>query len=183
MKWGLSVHPSFRPSFHLSGNFNETVSLIFSKFWHGARNSYEVVRDRAGFSGKIFFVYKSGKIGPKRAKNRAFSIWSLILAEFDLQWKFTLFLCSCRNPIFRKGFVPEIWTKIFSVNQKQPLGVFYKTAIPKNFVILKGRHLCWGLFFIKVAGLYVSSRIKKRLQYRYFLVNIGKFIRASILKN
>ena len=89
MKWGLSVHPSFRPSFHLLGNFTETVSLIFSKFWHGARNSYEVVHDRAGFSGKKFFAYKSGKIGPKRAKNRVFSIywkiWSLIFAEFDLQ--------------------------------------------------------------------------------------------------
>ena len=161
MKWGLSVHPSFRPSFHLSGNFTETVSLIFSKFWHGARNPCEVVWERAGFSGKIFFVYKSGKIGPKRAKNRAFSIWSLILAEFDLQWKFTLFLCSCRNPIFRKGFVPEIWTKIFSVNQKQPLGVFYKTAIPKNFVILKGRHLCWVSFLLKLRA-FMSLAILKR---------------------
>ena len=93
------------------------------------------------------------------------------------------FLCSCRNPIFRKSFVPEIWTKVFSANQKQSMGVFYKTAIPKSFVILKGRHLCWGFFFIKVEGLYVSNRITKGLQYRYFLVNIGKFIRTSILKN
>ena len=30
--------------------------------WHGARNSYEVVRDRAGFSGeKIFFAPELGQ--------------------------------------------------------------------------------------------------------------------------
>ena len=108
MKWGLSVHPSFRPSFHLSRNFPKIVSLIFFKFWHGARNSYEVVLERDGFSGKIFFAYKMGKMGPKRAKNRAFSIywkiWSLIFAEFDLKWKFTLFSGFLQKPHIRKKF-------------------------------------------------------------------------------
>ena len=64
------------------------VSLVFSEIWHGTRNSYEVVRDRAGFSGKIFFCPKIGKKCPKWAKNRVFSIywkiWSLIFTEFDL---------------------------------------------------------------------------------------------------
>ena len=64
------------------------VSLVFSEIWHGTRNSYEVVRDRAGFSGKIFFCPKIGKKCPKWAKNRVFAIywkiWSLIFTEFDL---------------------------------------------------------------------------------------------------
>ena len=41
----------------------------------------------------------------------------------------------------------------------------------------------WGVFFINVAGLQAADCIKKGLQHRYFLVNIGKFIRTPILKN
>ena len=89
------ICPSFRPSFRLSGRFRGIVSLIFLKFWIGARIPCEVVRDRAGFSGKIFFAPKIGKMGPNWAQNRLFSIywkiWSLIFTAFDLQWKFTLF--------------------------------------------------------------------------------------------
>ena len=43
MKQGLSVLPSF----HLSGHFLGIASVVFSKFWHGGRNPYEIVRDRA----------------------------------------------------------------------------------------------------------------------------------------
>ena len=39
MESGLPVFPSFR----LFGRFLGIVSLVFSEFWHGARNSYEVV--------------------------------------------------------------------------------------------------------------------------------------------
>ena len=41
-------------SFHLPGHFHRMGSLIFPKFWHDARNSYEVVHDRARFFGKKF---------------------------------------------------------------------------------------------------------------------------------
>ena len=41
------------------------MPLIFSKFWHGTRIPCEVVCDRAGFSRKIFFVPKIGKMGEK----------------------------------------------------------------------------------------------------------------------
>ena len=41
----------------LSRHFLGIVSLDFSKIWHGARNSYEAVRDRAGFpEKKLFFA-------------------------------------------------------------------------------------------------------------------------------
>ena len=42
---------SFCPSFRLFG----IVSLVFSKFCHGARNPYEVARDIAGFFQKKIF--------------------------------------------------------------------------------------------------------------------------------
>ena len=45
----LSVLPSVLLSRHFLGN----VSLVFSKFWHGARNPCEVVSDRARSSRKI----------------------------------------------------------------------------------------------------------------------------------
>ena len=55
-------------------------------------------------------------------------------------------------------------------------GVSWKKAFLKHFVIFTGKRLCCGLFFSKVAGHQSSNLIKKILQHRYFLVNIGKFI-------
>ena len=73
-------------SFHL--HFLGIVQLVFSKFWHDAIHSYEVVRDRAGFSRKNVFVPKIGKLGQKWTKNGFFWIyWKilvLIFTEFNL---------------------------------------------------------------------------------------------------
>ena len=53
-------------SFYLSGHFLVIVLLVFfSEFWHGAKNPYEVVRDRDRLSGKFFFAPKCGKMDPK----------------------------------------------------------------------------------------------------------------------
>ena len=62
-----SILPSILPSC-LSRCFLGIVSLVFSKFWHDARNPYEVVRDRAGFPRKKFFAPKTGKVGQKWVK-------------------------------------------------------------------------------------------------------------------
>ena len=45
------------------------------------------------------------------------------------------------------------------------------------------KHLCWSLFLIKLEAFWFATLLKKRLQYRYFLVNIAKFLRTPILKN
>ena len=37
--------------------------------------------------------------------------------------------------------------------QKQPLEVFCKKSVLKNFTKFTGKHLRWSLFFNKVAGL------------------------------
>ena len=56
------MKPSVLSSFCLPGRFLRIVFLVFSKFWHGASNLYEVVRDRAGFSGKKISASKTGKM-------------------------------------------------------------------------------------------------------------------------
>ena len=38
-----------------SKRFLEIRLLVFSKFWHGVRNPYEVVLERARFFGKFFY--------------------------------------------------------------------------------------------------------------------------------
>ena len=72
MKYGLSTFPSVLLSFHLFGCLLGIESLVFSKFWYDAKNPYEVVCDRAGFSRKNFFAPKIGKMNQKWVKNRGF---------------------------------------------------------------------------------------------------------------
>ena len=56
-------------------------------------------------------------------------------------------------------------------------------SVLKNFVIFTGKQLCWSLFFNKAADLQACNFIKRRLQYRCFLVSITKFLRMPILKD
>ena len=67
----------------LSGHFLGIVSLVFSKFWHGARNLYEILFDRAGFSGKIFLSRKLEN-GPRMGQNRLFEFIEKFGHEFLL---------------------------------------------------------------------------------------------------
>ena len=67
-----SVCPSVRPSFRLSGRSREIVLLVFSKFWHDARNPYEVVHDRAEFSRKKIFLSENGIMGKNGPKTEFF---------------------------------------------------------------------------------------------------------------
>ena len=60
--------------------------------------------------------------------------------------------------------------------------VFCKKGAFENFV---GKHLCWSLFFNKVAGLrpeYIKNMLKKRLQHRCFPLNLVKFLKNSFFK-
>ena len=64
-------HPPVLPSFRLSVHFLGIVSLVFSKFWHGAKNPYEVVFDSLTFRRKDFGS-SIGKMDQKWAKNKVF---------------------------------------------------------------------------------------------------------------
>ena len=60
--------------------------------------------------------------------------------------------------------------------------VFCKKGVLENFTKFTGKHLCWSLFFNKVAGLRPESILKKRLQHRCFPLNLVKFLKNSFFK-
>ena len=62
--------------------------------------------------------------------------------------------------------------------RKSRLELFCKNDVLKNFAKFTGKHLCYSLFLNKVAGLSLAALSKKRLWYRCFPVNFGKFSRA-----
>ena len=89
------------------------------------------------------------------------------------------------------------------VFQKQPLEVFCKKVVLRNFAKFTGKYLCHGLFFNKVVGLRQSvfleilqslqentcarasflTKLQKRVWHRYFLVDFVKFLRTPFLQN
>ena len=58
-----------------------------------------------------------------------------------------------------------------------------KTAALENFAILNRKTPVLESALNKVTGLQAWNFIKKRLQRRWFPVNIAKFLRTPILKN
>ena len=70
-----SVLPFFRPSFRLARRLLGIVSLFLSKFWHGARNPFEVMHVRVGFSRKMFFCPQNYENGPKTGFFK-FNVWN-----------------------------------------------------------------------------------------------------------
>ena len=92
-------------------------------------------------------------------------IFSIKLFYLDCLSFFTLKDESC-NPTYAtltRGSQPE---------------VFCKRGVLKNLATFRGKHLCWSLFFNKVAGLRHAALVKKRLQHRCFSVNFAKFLRT-----
>ena len=59
--------------------------------------------------------------------------------------------------------------------------VFNKKAALKNFAMFTEKHLLWSKN--KNAGFQSWNFIKKRLQHRFFPLNIAKFLRAPVLEN
>ena len=58
-----------------------------------------------------------------------------------------------------------------------------KKGVLKKFAKFTGKHLCWSHFFHKVTGQKLATLLKKRLQYRCFLVNFAKFLRTPFSEN
>ena len=62
--------------------------------------------------------------------------------------------------------------------QKQPLEVFYKKGVIRNFAKFTGKHLCQRVLFDKVAGLRTAPLLKRTVRHRSFPVNFAKFLRT-----
>ena len=55
----------------------------------------------------------------------------------------------------------------------------FERDVFKSFTIFTGKHLCWSLFVIKFPAFKPANLLKKRLQHRYFHINIAKFLRTA----
>ena len=55
-----------------------------------------------------------------------------------------------------------------------------KKGVLRNFAKFTGKHLCQGLFFNKVAGLWAATLLKKILWHSCFPVNFAKFLRPYL---
>ena len=69
------------------------------------------------------------------------------------------------------------------LHQKKPFVDVLQNRCLKNFAIFTGKIPVFESLFNKVAGLRVYKFIKKRLQHRFFPVNITKFLRTPFLYN
>ena len=78
-------------------------------------------------------------------------------------------------------------TSIIYYQIKMHNGIMNRSSIKKLFLKIsqysQKKHLCWSLLLNKNAGLLSWNFIKKRLQNRFFPVNIAKFLRAAVLEN
>ena len=78
----------------------------------------------------------------------------------------------------------EIKTKLSRLKSVSSIDNDYLEVVTggvlKNFVIFRGKHLCWSLFLIK---LQACKFIEKRLQHWCFPLHVKKFSRTPILKN
>ena len=87
-----------------------------------------------------------------------------------------------RNTFFTEHFLVITSRNFRKVNaqgtSKHPPEGFYKIGATHYFVKLTGNQLYRSLF-IKLAGLWPATSLKKRLQHRRFPVNFVKFLRTS----
>ena len=58
---------------------------------------------------------------------------------------------------------------------------FVNKVVLRNLAKFTGKHMCQGLFFGKVTGLWPATLLKKRLWHRCFPVNFVKFLQTPFL--
>ena len=82
--------------------------------------------------------------------------------------------------VYRK--IINIRLRLTSGEKQQPLEVFCKKAVFKNFAKVTGKHLCRSLFFNKVPGPMPAILLKKTFRHRCFPVNFVKFLRTDFYR-
>ena len=109
----LSFCPSVR-------HFLGIISLDFSKFWHDARNPYEVVCDRARFFRKIFFAPKIGKVGQKWAKTFFFNVLKNFVINFYWICSMTKIYIICCVPA-QSPYLGKFWFLGYGPKCSEPI--------------------------------------------------------------
>ena len=93
-------------------------------------------------------------------------VWthSAPLVSLHIHWKYL------KLSFFETNMWHEVALRILKSSRLQ---IFFRTDVLKNFAIFKGN--TW-VFFNKVTDLQLCGFIKKGLQFRYFPLNIAKFL-------
>ena len=114
----------------------------------------------------LLFLKKNFKIGTRRQK-LLLNKWKYhnISMETSIARQASIFLIGD----FCSIMICQWSVKSFANKRKQPLEVFYKKCVRKNFAKFTGKYLCQSLFFNKVAILNP--------------VNFAKFIRTPFSQN
>ena len=77
-------------------------------------------------------------------------------------------------------FLPRTPSKTRLKPQRQPLELFCKKGVLRNFENFTGKHLCWSFFLKELQE--VCNFIKSRLRHRSYPEERTKFLRTSNLK-
>ena len=77
-------------------------------------------------------------------------------------------------------YIWNLCSKIFSKSSLRRCSI--KNTILKMFAIFTWKHLCCSLFLIK-SQAFRSVTLLQRIHHKWFLVNIAKILRTTILKN
>ena len=59
--------------------------------------------------------------------------------------------------------------------------LFCKKVVLKNFAKFTEKHLCWSLFYSKVADVRPATLLKNKLRHRYFHLNFAKSLSNNFL--
>ena len=108
---------SFCPSALLSRCF--LGSLLFSKFWHGARNLYQVVHDRARFSWKKIFPQKLGKWTKNGPKTGFFNLFYKFVITFYWSYAIMKIYIICCVPA-QISYLGKFWFLRYGPKCSQP---------------------------------------------------------------
>ena len=126
--------------------------------------------------------------------------WCSVLIILRMAGLDTLFSCSAGQQawlcfylalkFFTKTFLPKLlflWNSSYQKNECNHCYLYNRSSHPEVFRkkgALKdlekfiGKHLCWSLFFNKVARLRPATLLKKWLQHRCFRENFAQFLRS-----
>ena len=101
---------------------------------------------------------------------KVFFWWNKFHSRLDVIWGKHVF-CSFITSLRASGFT--------GISRSNCLQVFCRKSVFRNFAKFTWKNLCQGLFFNKVAGLRISTLLKKRLWHRYFHVDFAKSLRTN----
>ena len=107
----------------LSGDFRGIVALAFSKFWDGARNPYEVVRDSmTEILRKNYFCLQNWENDPNMGQKQVFlNLLKNVAINphriCSIMKTCIIYCVSGQISYLAKNSFPEIWAKMFSANK------------------------------------------------------------------